>query len=154
MAGAAWSGLTLVGGVTFHLLVFRPVLKVGDGEGERAPLNRAPDRLPCPARDDRDRGPAGGIRGSADRPGVGGVRVLDSPLCLAAPYGICCSVRSGDACGCGVSHLAAASAIAVIVAWRRGRQRRAGDTRRRAGRGGTADDQPDQSRGRDRQCAI
>ena len=31
-------GLTLVGGVTFHLLVSRPVLKVGDGEGERAPL--------------------------------------------------------------------------------------------------------------------
>ena len=31
-------GLTLVGGVTFHLLVSRPVLKAGDGEGERAPL--------------------------------------------------------------------------------------------------------------------
>ena len=31
-------GLILVGGVTFHLLVSRPVLKAGDGEGERAPL--------------------------------------------------------------------------------------------------------------------
>ena len=31
-------GLTLVGGVTFHLLVSRPVLKAGDGEGARAPL--------------------------------------------------------------------------------------------------------------------
>ena len=31
-------GLTLVGGVTFHLLISRPVLKAGDGEGERAPL--------------------------------------------------------------------------------------------------------------------
>ena len=32
-------GLTLVGSVTFHLLVSRPVLKADDGEGERAPLN-------------------------------------------------------------------------------------------------------------------
>ncbi len=31
-------GLTLVGSVTFHLLISRPMLKAGDGEGERTPL--------------------------------------------------------------------------------------------------------------------
>ena len=31
-------GLTLVGSVTFHLLVSRPVLRADDGEGERVPL--------------------------------------------------------------------------------------------------------------------
>ena len=49
--------------------------------------------------------------------------------------------------------LGTASAIAVIVAWRRETTSRWRYSERRAGRGGTADDQPHQSCGGDRQCA-
>ena len=116
------------------------------------PSHPAPDRLPCPAGDHCDRGPAGGVRGSTDRPGIRGVRVV-APRCVWRP-------RMGAAVRYGVG-------TPVAVACRagsrvrggsdrrmaQGRQPGAGGTRRRAGRGSTADDQPDQSRGRDRQCA-